>query len=306
VLARNGVHAVVLDRYPEAGGLLTFGIPSFKLEKDVVRRRREVLEGMGVEFRLGVEVGRDVAFREVLDDYAAVFLGMGAYTSMRGGFPGETLPGVHQALPFLIANINHQLGLEADAANFIDMSAHRVVVLGGGDTAMDCVRTAIRHGASSVVCAYRRDQANMPGSMREVHNAKEEGVRFLWNRQPVEILGTRGAEGIKLIATRLGAPDSRGRQRPEPIPDSEEILPADRVIMAFGFRPSPSPWFSDFAIRLDPEGRVVAPADGRYSFQTANPKVFAGGDMVRGADLVVTAVDDGRKAAAGILDFLDL
>jgi len=305
VLARNGVQAVILDRYPEAGGLLTFGIPSFKLEKDIVRRRRELLEEMGVEFRLGVEVGRDLAFREILDGYDAVFLGMGAYTPMRGGFPGETLPGVHQALPFLIASINRQLGLETDPANFIDMSAHRVVVLGGGDTAMDCVRTAVRHGASSVVCAYRRDQTNMPGSRREVHNAKEEGVRFLWNRQPLEILGTRGVEGIKLIATRLTAPDERGRRRPEPIPDSEEILPADRVVVAFGFRPSPSPWFSDFAIELEPDGRVVAPAAGRYPFQTANPKVFAGGDMVRGSDLVVTAVDEGRRAAAGILDFLD-
>ncbi len=305
VLARNGVQAVVFDRYPEIGGLLTFGIPPFKLEKEVVRQRREVLEHMGVEFRLEVEVGADVAFAQVAKEHDAVFLGMGAYNAMRGGFPGETLPGVVQALPYLISNINRHLGTEAEEQH-IDMNGHRVVVLGGGDTAMDCVRTAVRQGATSVVCAYRRDQANMPGSMREVENAKEEGVRFLWNRQPVEILGGRRVEGVKTINTRLGEPDERGRRRPEPVPGSEEVLPADRVIIAFGFRPSPSPWFDDFQIDTDDGGRVVAGENGKFSFQTSNPKVFAGGDMVRGSDLVVTAVYEGREAAAGIVDYLNV
>ncbi len=303
VLARNGVQAVVFDRYPEIGGLLTFGIPPFKLEKEVVRQRREVLEHMGVEFRLGVEVGADLAFAQVADQHDAVFLGMGAYTAMKGGFPGETLPGVVQALPYLISNINRHLGMEAEEQH-IDMNGHRVVVLGGGDTAMDCVRTAVRQGATSVMCAYRRDQANMPGSMREVENAKEEGVRFLWNRQPVEILGGRRVEGVKTISTRLGEPDERGRRRPEPVPGSEEVLPADRVIIAFGFRPSPSPWFADYRIDTDDGGRVVAGETGEFKFQTSNPKVFAGGDMVRGSDLVVTAVYEGREAAGGILDYL--
>jgi len=179
-----------------------------------------------------------------------------------------------------------------------------VAVLGGGDTAMDCVRTAVRQGATSVACAYRRDQANMPGSMREVENAKEEGVRFLWNRQPVEILGGRRVEGVKTISTRLGEPDERGRRRPEPVPGSEEVLPADRVIIAFGFRPSPNPWFADFGIETDDGGRVLAVDGGEFKFQTSNPKVFAGGDMVRGSDLVVTAVYEGREAAGGILDYL--
>ncbi len=303
VLARNGVQAVVFDRYPEIGGLLTFGIPPFKLEKQVVRQRRKVLEHMGVEFRLGVEVGADVAFAQVASEYDAVFLGMGAYTAMRGGFPGESLPGVVQALPYLISNINHHLLIQG-IEEHIDMNGHRVAVLGGGDTAMDCVRTAVRQGATSVACAYRRDQANMPGSMREVENAKEEGVRFLWNRQPVEILGGRRVEGVKTISTRLGEPDERGRRRPEPVPGSEEVLPADRVIIAFGFRPSPSPWFADFSIDTDEGGRVVADENGDFSFQTSNPGVFAGGDMVRGSDLVVTAVYEGREAAGGILDYL--
>ncbi|MDX1529620.1 MAG: FAD-dependent oxidoreductase, partial [Gammaproteobacteria bacterium] len=233
VLARNGVQAVVFDRYSEIGGLLTFGIPPFKLEKEVVRRRREVLEHMGVEFRLEVEVGADVAFAQLIDDYDAVFLGMGAYTEMKGGFSGETMPGVVQALPYLISNINRHLGMKSDERH-IDMSGHRVAVLGGGDTAMDCVRTAVRQGATSVICAYRRDQANMPGSMREVENAKEEGVRFLWNRQPVEVVGNGKVEGIKVIQTKLGEPDERGRRQPEPVPGSEEVIRADNILIAFG------------------------------------------------------------------------
>lgn len=307
VLARNGVKAVVFDRYPQIGGLLTFGIPPFKLEKDVVQRRREVLEGMGVEFRLGVEVGRDLPFQTIVDEFDAVFLGMGTYTYMKGGFPGEDLPGVYDALPFLISNVNRLLGYEKSPADFIDMNGRRVVVLGGGDTAMDCNRTSIRQGAASVTCAYRRDEANMPGSKREVANAKEEGVRFLWNRQPVEIVGNEKVEGVKVVTTRLGAPDARGRRSPEVVPGSEEIIPADRVLIAFGFRPDPQPWFAEFGVGTDERGRVrVRPAGSQAQFQTANPKVFAGGDMVRGSDLVVTAVFEGREAARGILDFLEV
>jgi glutamate synthase (NADPH/NADH) small chain len=304
VLTRNGVKSVVFDRYSEIGGLLTFGIPPFKLEKEVIRRRRAVLDDMGVEFRLGTDVGADVAFEDLLTEYDAVFLGMGAYTAMKGGFPGETLPGVVQALPYLISNVNRHLGL-GDGES-IDMNGKRVMVLGGGDTAMDCVRTAVRQGATSGAGAYRRDQSNMPGSMREVENAKEEGVRFLWNRQPVEIQGVRRVEGVKMVNTELGDPDERGRRRPEPIPGTEEVLPADRVIIAFGFRPSPGPWFGEFAIHTDDGGRVIAGESGPFRFQTGNPRVFAGGDMVRGSDLVVTAVYEGREAAGGILDYLDV
>jgi glutamate synthase (NADPH/NADH) small chain len=186
------------------------------------------------------------------------------------------------------------------------MKGQRVVVLGGGDTAMDCNRTAIRQGAARVTCAYRRDEANMPGSRREVTNAKEEGVEFLWNRQPIEIVGDDRVEGVKVATTRLGAPDARGRRSPEVISGSEEIIPADRVIIAFGFRPTPQPWFDEFDIQIDERGRVKASPFNALKFQTSNPKVFAGGDMVRGSDLVVTAVFEGREAAEGILDYLEV
>ena len=306
VLARNGVQAVVYDRYPEIGGLLTFGIPEFKLEKEVMKNRREIFEGMGIEFVLNTEIGKDIPFQKLIDDYDAVFLGMGTYTYMKGGFPGEDLPGVYEALPFLISNVNRCLGFEKDPKDFIDMKGQKVVVLGGGDTAMDCNRTSIRQGARSVTCAYRRDEANMPGSKREVANAKEEGVEFLWNRQPVEVVGEGKVEGVKVVTTQLGEPDERGRRRPEPVPGSEEIIPADRVLIAFGFRPSPQPWFEEFNIITDDRGRVSAPGTGEYKFQTTNPKIFAGGDMVRGSDLVVTAVFEGREAAEGILDYLEV
>lgn len=306
VLTRNGVKAVVYDRYQEIGGLLTFGIPEFKLEKQVVKTRRMLLEGMGVEFRLNTEIGKDISFDKLLNEYDAVFLGMGAYKYVKGEFPGETLPGVYEALPYLVSNIKRQLGLEKNPADYIDMKGQRVVVLGGGDTAMDCTRSAIRQGATSVTCAYRRDEANMPGSRREVANAKEEGVQFLWNRQPVAIVGKGKVEGVKVVTTALGAPDARGRRTPQPVPGSEEIIPAERVIIAFGFRPSPAPWFGAFNIQLDAQGRVKAPVKGAFKHQTSNPKIFAGGDMVRGSDLVVTAVFEGREAAQGILDYLNV
>lgn len=304
ILVRNGVHPVVFDRYAQIGGLLTFGIPPFKLEKDVMQTRRELMEGMGVEFRLNTDIGKEISFQSLLDDYDAVFMGMGTYTYMKGGFPGEDLPGVDDALPFLISNVNRLLGFENNAADFIDMQDKRVIVLGGGDTAMDCTRTSLRQQASQVTCAYRRDEENMPGSKREVANAKEEGAHFLFNRQPIEIVGHGKVEGVKFVETRLGAPDARGRRSPEVIPGSEEIVPADAVLIAFGFRPSPAPWMADFGINLHPDGRVIAPAHSKLPHQTTNPKVFAGGDMVRGSDLVVTAVFEGREAAKGILDYL--
>ena len=302
ILIRAGVTPVVFDKHEEIGGLLTFGIPEFKLEKDVVKRRREVLEGMGVEFVLNTEIGSDIQFQTLLDDYDAVFLGMGTYTYMKGGFPGEDKQGVYEALPYLVAN-NKQL-LDLNPSDYVDLKGQKVVVLGGGDTAMDCNRTAIRQGAEIVQCAYRRDEENMPGSRREVNNAKEEGVEFLWNRQPIEVVGDDKVTGIKVVTTSLGEPDENGRRRPEPIAGSEEIIDADAVIIAFGFRPSPAPWFAEFGVDVNDWGGVVAPADGQHAYQTTNEKIFAGGDMVRGSDLVVTAVWEGRQAGEGILDFL--
>ncbi|GAA5443525.1 glutamate synthase [NADPH] small chain [Microbulbifer sp. NBRC 101763] len=306
ILVRNGVQPVVFDKHPEIGGLITFGIPEFKLEKSVMQKRREVFVEMGVEFCLNTEVGKDITFEQLLSDYDAVFLGMGTYNYMKGGFPGEDLPGVHDALPFLVANVNRNMGWEKDPSEFVPVEGKRVVVLGGGDTAMDCNRSSIRLGAKSVTCAYRRDEQNMPGSRREVANAKEEGVQFLFNRQPVEIVGDGKVSGVKVVTTKLGEPDENGRRRPQVVPESEEVIPADIVLVAFGFRPSPAEWFTEHNIAVADWGGVVAPEKQKYKFQTSNEKVFAGGDMVRGSDLVVTAIWEGRQAGEGILDYLDI
>jgi glutamate synthase (NADPH/NADH) small chain len=304
ILVRNGVQPVVFDRHPRIGGLLTFGIPPFKLEKEVVEKRRELLQGMGVQFRLSCEIGADLPFERLLEDYDAVFLGMGTYHAVRGGFAGEELPGVYAALPYLIANIRHELALPGAANELISLRGKRVLVLGGGDTAMDCNRTAIRQGAESVTCTYRRDERNMPGSRRDYKNSREEGVEFLFNAQPIEIVGAEQVEGVKLIETQLGAADARGRRTPQAVPGSERIVPADAVIIAFGFLPSPPQWCDAHGIRLHDNGRVRVSAGADNAFQTTNPRVFAGGDMVRGSDLVVTAVFEGREAARGILNQL--
>jgi glutamate synthase (NADPH/NADH) small chain len=307
VLVRAGVKPVIFDRYPEIGGLLTFGIPEFKLEKQVMMRRREIFTDMGMEFRLNTEVGRDVTMESLLEDFDAVFMGMGTYRAMEGGFPGENLPGVYRALEYLIGNVNHNLGFEQPPEAYVNLKGKRVVVLGGGDTAMDCVRTAVRQQAEHVTCAYRRDENNMPGSRREVSNAREEGVEFLFNRQPIEVVEYFGeACGVKMVETRLGEPGPDGRRRPEPIAGSEEVLEADAVIIAFGFQPSPEAWFADARVEINDWGGVIAEEHQEFKFQTTNPKVFAGGDMVRGSDLVVTAIWEGRQAAEGILDFLEV
>ncbi|MFG0835130.1 FAD-dependent oxidoreductase [Aeromonas bivalvium] len=306
VLARSGVSAVVFDKYPEIGGLLTFGIPSFKLEKEVMQRRREIFEAMGIEFRLETEVGKDVSFADLLGEFDAVFLGVGTYKYMKGGFENESAPGVYDALPYLISNANRLLGFEKAQSDYIDFAGKQVVVLGGGDTAMDCVRTAIRQGADKVICAYRRDAENMPGSKREVQNAREEGVEFMFNLQPIGVeLDAHGRTcGIRVVSTELGAPDANGRRNPVVIEGSELVLAADAVVMAFGFQPNPQPWMAEYGIELDSRERIRAPEQNDFAFQTTNPKVFAGGDAVRGSDLVVTAIYEGRKAAEGIMDYL--
>jgi len=300
-LARTGVNAHVFDRYPRIGGLLTYGIPPFKLEKQVVETRREIMEGMGIRFHLGVEIGRDRTLDDLLADHDAVFVGLGAYKYVSGNLPGERLDGVIESLPYLIGNITRVLGEPMAGFDFVSLEGKRVVVLGGGDTAMDCVRTAIRQGAYSVTCAYRRDEASMPGSRREVSNAKEEGVEFLFNRQPIEILGEDTVEGVRLVETRLGKAGADGRRRPEAVPGSEHRLPADAVVIAFGFRPDPPAWLREAGVQTCADGRLLVGGDGQLPYQTAHPRIFAGGDMVRGADLVVTAVYDGREAANSVL-----
>jgi glutamate synthase (NADPH/NADH) small chain len=299
-LVRSGVGVDVFDRYEEIGGLLTFGIPPFKLDKSVVRTRREVLEGMGVRFHLNVEIGNDVAFSTLLEGFDAVFVATGAYRFVDAQLPGQQQTGVHAALPFLIANARRILGSAGANHTLPNLVGKRVVVLGGGDTAMDCVRTAVRMDAASVTCVYRRDQANMPGSQREVKYARDEGVEFLFNRQPLEILGAGNVAGVRVVETRLvdGGDTRRGA---EIVPDSEQTIPADIVILAFGFRPEPPAWALEHGVAFDANGKIRLGGDGQLAQQTTNPNVFAGGDMWRGADLVVRAVLDGREAAKSIL-----
>ncbi len=307
VLVRSGVGVTVYDRHPEIGGLLTFGIPAFKLDKSLLARRREIFSAMGIRFELNCEVGKDVSMAQLQNDYDALFIGVGTYRSMKAGIPHEDAPGVYDALPFLVANTRNVMGLDPAADEpFIDTQGLNVVVLGGGDTAMDCVRTALRHGAAKVTCAYRRDEANMPGSKKEVKNAKEEGAAFEFNVQPVELtLDTDGkVNGIRMLRTRLGEPDAQGRRRPVPVAGSEFVMPADAVIMAFGFNPHAMPWLQAQGVDTDDWGRIRASVESRYRYQTSNPQIFAGGDAVRGADLVVTAMAEGRHAAQGIMDWL--
>ena len=316
-LVRAGIEAVVYDRYEQIGGLLQFGIPSFKLDKSVIGKRREILEGMGVQFRLGVEIGKDVSIEQLLGEYDAVFLGTGAYRYTDGGLDGQDLKNVLPALPFLVQNSRIVSGNDPhgrpiagweDQIALPDLNGKRVVVLGGGDTGMDCVRSAIRLGAAKVTCAFRRDESSMPGSAREVANAREEGVRFLFNRQPLSIESGADDEaiGVTVVETKLGEPDASGRRNAVPVEGSESLLEADVVIIAFGFSPTVPEWLSSQGVEAGSNGRIVAPAEGngRLPYQTSNPRLFAGGDCVRGADLVVTAVAEGRDAAGSIVQLL--
>lgn len=304
ILARAGVQVDVFDRHPEIGGLLTFGIPPFKLDKSVLAVRREIFSAMGIQFHLNHEVGRDVAFAELLADYDALFLGVGTYGLMAAGLEEEDAPGVIQALPFLIASTREVMGLEASGEYpLTDIEGKHVVVLGGGDTAMDCLRTAVRRGAASVTCAYRRDEQSMPGSKKEVVNAREEGVAFQFNVQPQRILRTRkgAVRAVSMIRTEMGEAGPDGRRRPSPVAGSEFELAADVLVMAFGFQAHDMPWLRGHGIDLDRWGQICTGGEGRASTQTRNDKVFAGGDAVHGADLVVTAMAAGRRAAEEML-----
>ena len=292
VLLRQGIKTVVFDKYPEIGGLLNFGIPPFKLDKEVLDLRREIFTKMGAEFRLGVTVDKDISMDELIKDYDAVFLGMGTYKFVDGSLPGLDLPNVIMALPYLIGNVNKLRGYK-EGTEFVSMESKRVIVLGGGDTAMDCNRTAIRQGARSVTCCYRRSEKDMPGSRKEIKNSREEGVIFRFNLQPTEINQVKnGAEQLEVSFTS----NDPGNGNSE-----EARLQADAVILAFGFRPNPPDWFAAHNIHLYDDGRVKVNQD----HQTTNSKVFAAGDMVRGADLVVTAIADARAAAQSITKYVE-
>ena len=307
VLVRNGVKPTVYDSYPEIGGLLTFGIPPFKLEKEVMVLRRQVFEEMGIKFCLSTKIGEDIDLAQLLNDYDAVFLGMGTYQPVDGGLPGTDLPNVHMALDFLKGNVNRLAGY-TEGTEFIDTAGKHVIVLGGGDTAMDCNRTAIRQGAASVSCFYRREEGRMPGSRREVRYAREEGVKFHFNYQPLGILGgnNKKATGVRFARTRLKSDGIDRTAVPERDPTGEAILKeTDIVLLAFGFKPNPPDWFEKHDIRLRDNRLVeVVKEDGDLPYQTSNPRIFAAGDMERGPDLVVTAIADARRAAESVLDYL--
>jgi len=305
VLARNGVSVTVYDRYPEIGGLLSFGIPEFKLELKVMRKRRQVFEEMGIRFRLNCDIGRDIAAGELESMHDALFFGTGTYTPVHAQLPGMDQGGIVPALPFLIGQTTHLYAIDLPQYPHISLTGQRVLVLGGGDTAMDCVRTAIRQGAESVLCVYRRDRENMPGSQREVGHAMKEGVQFAFNTVPLALEHTqRQLSGLRVVRTRLVPDEEGGRARPELIAGSEEVLPADAIIFAFGYQPSPPDWLQSLSVTTHDNGLVRV--GDRLPGQTSNPAIFAAGDMVRGSDLVVTAIADARQAAQSMIQYLQL
>jgi glutamate synthase (NADPH/NADH) small chain len=276
---------------------MIYGIPGFKLEKDIVLRRWRSFEEAGIVFHLDTEIGRDVSLEDLRARHDAILIGTGVYKPRDISVPGTDLPGVVPALDYLTASNRVGLGdaVEKFASGALDARGRHVVVVGGGDTAMDCVRTAVRQGAASVKCLYRRDQANMPGSMREVANAMEEGVEFVWLSAPDAFLGDAHVTGVRVTRMRLGLPDATGRQTVEEVPDSAYTIRADLVLKALGFDPEDLPRLWNVpGLEVSRWGTIRA--DHR-SFMTSLPGVFAAGDIVRGASLVVWAIRDGRDAA---------
>ena len=304
VLRRKGYQITVYDRYDRAGGLLTYGIPGFKLEKPVVMQRIEQLERAGVTFVLNCNVGSDLSFDAIRGQHDAVLIATGVYKARDIEAPGVGAKGIVKALDYLTASNRKSFGDDVPEFDSGELNAEgkRVVVIGGGDTAMDCVRTAIRQGALSVKCLYRRDKANMPGSQREVQNAEEEGVDFVWLSAPKGFTGGAEVEGVMVQKMRLGAPDATGRQTPEIIEGADYVEPADLVIQALGFEPEEIP-----ALWGVPELAVTRWGTIKADFRThatSLPGVYAVGDIVRGASLVVWAIRDGREAADAIAAFL--
>jgi glutamate synthase (NADPH/NADH) small chain len=298
-LAKLGYAVTVFESQTRPGGLLVNGIPSFKLEKHVVERRLDLLRRRGVKFRCGVTVGRDLPLMALRAQFDAVYLAIGAQKPKQPGIPGQDLHGIFHALPFLIQK---NLGQTSDAPA-IDVKGKRVAVLGGGDTAMDCLRTAIRSGAAEAICIYRRDLENMPGSRKEYFNAIEEGAQFLFLTNPIALAGDAAGNvtEARCVRMELGEPDAKGRRKPQTISGSDFTVPLDVVLVAYGFDPVPifAAGNSD-NIKVNSWGGVVVDANQ----MTSVPGIFSGGDQVRGPDLVVRAVRDSRKAAAGIHNYL--
>ena len=306
VLRRQGVQVTIYDRYDRAGGLLTYGIPGFKLEKDVVMRRNDQLEQGGVTFKLNCNVGEDISFADIQAAHDAVIIATGVYKTRDLAGPGSGATGIERAIDYLTVSNRKSFGdaVPEFESGQLDAKCKKVVVIGGGDTAMDCVRTAIRQGATSVKCLYRRDRANMPGSQREVQNAEEEGVVFEWLSAPKGFTEEGGkVTGVMVQKMRLGAPDATGRQAPEVIEGADYVEQADIVIKALGFEPEDLPklWGVD-GLEVTRWGTVKA---AFTTGATDLPGVYAVGDIVRGASLVVWAIKDGRDCAEAILEQLN-
>ncbi|MBR9972339.1 NAD(P)-dependent oxidoreductase [Magnetospirillum sulfuroxidans] len=296
-LRKKGYQVTVYDRHDRMGGLLIYGIPGFKLEKSVVERRTQLLAQAGIKLETGIHVGVNLPFQDLRDRHDALLIATGVYKGRELAIKGDKLAGIHAALDYLITQNKTGLGdaVPAYADGTLNAKGKNVVVIGGGDTAMDCVRTAIRQGAKSVKCLYRRDRANMPGSQREVAHAEEEGVDFVWMAAPTEITGKDKVTGVKAMRMHMGIADASGRQTPMPIDGSDFTIAADMVIKALGFDPEDMPaLFGEKRLDVTRWGTLVL--DERTHMTTLDG-VFAAGDIVRGASLVVWAIKDGRDAA---------
>ena len=304
-LRKEGVQVTIYDRYDRSGGLLIYGIPNFKLEKHVVTRRTELLEKSGIKFVHNFEVGKDASLKELRKKHNAILIATGVYKAREIDLPGSDLANIFPAMEFLTASNKKGLGDKVQLFDdgTLNAKGKDVVVIGGGDTAMDCVRTAIRQDAKSVKCIYRRDKKNMPGSSREVQNAQEEGIEFVWLTTPSKFNGKNKVESVEVNKIKLGEPDDSGRRRPEIIEGSNYNVKADLVIKSLGFDPEDLPkLFGEDNLNLTKWGTIKIDFD---TMETSVPGVFAAGDIVRGASLVVWAIKDGRDVSGQILKFIN-
>ena len=303
-LRKKGYKVTIYDRYDRAGGLLIYGIPGFKLEKHVVQRRIKLLEESGIKFVLNFEVGKDSSLTELREKHDAILIATGVYKAREVNLPGNDLSNIFPAMEFLTASNKKGLGdkVELFDNGTLNAEGKDVVVIGGGDTAMDCLRTSVRQNAKSVKCLYRRDRENMPGSAREVGNAEEEGVEFIWLTSPIEFKGTNKIESVVVNKMKLGEPDDSGRRKPVVEENSDFEIKADLVIKALGFDPEDLPkLFNEEKLQVSRWGTITAAFD---TMETSIEGVFAAGDIVRGASLVVWGIKDGRDAATSIDNYL--
>ena len=305
-LRKQGFQVTVYDRYDRSGGLLIYGIPNFKLEKHVVQRRTNLLEKSGINFVHNFEVGKDSTLKDLREKHDAILIATGVYKAREVDLPGNDLANIFPAMDFLTASNKKGLGDKVDLFEngTLNAKGKDVVVIGGGDTAMDCVRTAIRQEANSVKCLYRRDKENMPGSAREVKNAEEEGIEFVWLSSPSKFNGNNKVESVEVNKMQLGEPDETGRRRPEIVKDSNFEIKADLVIKSLGFDPEDLPnLFSEEKLRVTRWGTIKI---DYKTMETSVPGVFAAGDIVRGASLVVWAIKDGRDVYEQIVKYINL